>query len=164
MSEGLPAGWEKRVSASRGIPYYFNRETGESRWDPPTGTGDGATISFKSTVHAYHLLVKHAGSRRPSSWREVNITRTSEEALETLQKYESQIRQVPEGEERLATLKRLAREYSDCSSAKAGGDLGEFGKGQMQRPFEEAAFCLPIGGLSTPVSTDSGWHLIYRVA
>lgn len=162
MSESLPAGWEKRVSASRGIPYYFNRETGESRWDPPTS--DGVPVSFKNTVHAYHLLVKHAGSRRPSSWREVNITRTSEEALELLRNYESQIKQAPEGEERLATLKRLAREYSDCSSAKTGGDLGEFGRGQMQRPFEEAAFSLPISGLSTPVSTDSGWHLIYRVA
>ena len=31
----------------------------------------------------------------------------------------------------------LATEFSDCSSAKRGGDLGKFGHGQMQRPFEE---------------------------
>lgn len=161
MQGNLPAGWEKRVSASRGIPYYFNKETGESRWDPPA---HDAPLPFKSTIHAYHLLVKHAGSRRPSSWREANITRTSEEALGILEAYERQIRQSAEGEEQLAALRELTRQHSDCSSAKAGGDLGEFGRGQMQRPFEEAAFALSVGGLSAPVSTDSGWHLIYRAA
>ena len=35
-------------------------------------------------VRASHLLVKHKDSRRPSSWREENITRTKEEALEIL--------------------------------------------------------------------------------
>ena len=35
------------------------------------------------------------------------------------------------------TFDELASEVSDCSSAKRGGDLGKFGRGQMQRPFEE---------------------------
>ena len=35
------------------------------------------------------------------------------------------------------TFQELASEFSDCSSAKRGGDLGRFGRGQMQRPFEE---------------------------
>lgn len=34
----------------------------------------------------------------------------------------------------------------------------------MQRPFEDAAFALPVGGLSGPVFTDSGVHLILRTA
>ena len=34
----------------------------------------------------------------------------------------------------------LATQFSDCSSAKRGGDLGPFGRGQMQRPFEEVCF------------------------
>lgn len=38
------------------------------------------------TVHCYHLLVKHRGSRNPSSWRSPNITRTKEEAIETLER------------------------------------------------------------------------------
>jgi peptidyl-prolyl cis-trans isomerase NIMA-interacting 1 len=35
----------------------------------------------KQEVRASHILSKHRGSRRPSSWREENITRTKEEAL-----------------------------------------------------------------------------------
>lgn len=53
---------------------------------------------------------------------------------------------------------------SDCSSAKAGGDLGFFGRGQMQKPFEDATFALPVGGLSGIVQTESGTHIILRTA
>lgn len=60
-------------------------------------------------------------------------------------------------------FQELAKEYSDCSSAKQGGDLGEFGRGQMQKPFEDAAFALQPGQMSAPVQTDSGIHLIYRL-
>lgn len=58
----------------------------------------------------------------------------------------------------------LAQQYSDCSSAKRGGDLGPFGRGAMQKPFEQAAFALKVGELSDPVDTDSGVHIILRTA
>ena len=102
------------------------------------------------------MLVKHRDSRRPSSWREENITRTKEEALELLNGYREQI---VSGK---ATFAELASQYSDCSSAKHGGDLGPFGRGQMQKPFEEAAFALPVGEMSEAVDTDSGVHIILR--
>lgn len=60
------------------------------------------------------------------------------------------------------TLKELASTESDCSSARKEGDLGFFGPGQMQKPFEEATFALEINELSEPVFTDSGIHLILR--
>lgn len=53
---------------------------------------------------------------------------------------------------------------SDCSSAKRGGDLGLFGRGAMQKPFEEAAFALKVGEMSQIVDTDSGVHIIIRTA
>ena len=62
-----------------------------------------------------------------------------------------------------STFEELASQYSDCSSAKRGGDLGPFGKGQMQKPFEDATFALKVGELSEPVSTDSGVHIIKRM-
>ena len=60
------------------------------------------------------------------------------------------------------TFEELASQFSDCSSAKKGGDLGLFGPGQMQKPFEEATFALKVGELSETVDTDSGVHIILR--
>lgn len=48
-------------------------------------------------------------------------------------------------------------------SHKEGGDLGRFGRGKMQPPFERAAFALAVGELSEPVTSDSGVHLILRL-
>ncbi|MBS6194113.1 MAG: peptidylprolyl isomerase [Clostridiales bacterium] len=53
-----------------------------------------------------------------------------------------------------------AKEYSSCPSGAKGGDLGEFGKGQMVKEFEEAAFTAEIGHVVGPVKTQFGYHLI----
>lgn len=54
----------------------------------------------------------------------------------------------------------LAREFSDCQSGKRGGELGFFGRGQMVREFELAAFDGEKGSVVGPVKTQFGWHLI----
>lgn len=53
-----------------------------------------------------------------------------------------------------------AQEYSTCPSGQRGGDLGEFGKGQMVPEFEQAAFAAEIGQVVGPVKTQFGCHLI----
>ena len=54
----------------------------------------------------------------------------------------------------------LARRYSLCPSGKKGGDLGEFRKGQMAKPFDDAVFKGEILTVLGPIKTQFGFHLI----
>lgn len=66
----------------------------------------------------------------------------------------------PEAEQ-AAKFADLAREFSGCPSGEQkGGDLGEFGHGQMVPEFDKAAFELEVGKISDPVKTSFGYHLI----
>ncbi|KAF2844847.1 rotamase-domain-containing protein [Plenodomus tracheiphilus IPT5] len=180
---GLPEGWEVRRSNTKNLPYYFQAATKDSRWEPPAGTDPEklktymannhsskgvAPAAFQPTkdkIRCAHLLVKHADSRRPASWREPKITRSKEDAIELIKGYQRQIQAYENGTEdaNAKSLSELATTESDCSSARKGGDLGFFGKGDMQQEFEEAAFKLEKGGVSGIVDTASGIHLIQRL-
>ena len=86
------------------------------------------------TVNADHILVD-----------------SEEKALEVLAKIES-------GEMSFADA---AKEYSSCPSGQRGGNLGDFGRGQMVPEFEKAAFELGEGEMTkAPVQTQFGYHLI----
>jgi parvulin-like peptidyl-prolyl isomerase len=64
-----------------------------------------------------------------------------------------------------AKFEDLAKKYSTCPSGKRGGNLGPFGRGQMVKPFETAAFELNIGETTKePVRTRFGYHIIKRTA
>jgi peptidyl-prolyl cis-trans isomerase C len=62
-----------------------------------------------------------------------------------------------------ASFETLAKEKSQDSSAAAGGDLGYFERGQMVKPFENAAFSLVPGEVSGIIETRFGFHLIQLV-
>ncbi|KAK6136658.1 hypothetical protein DH2020_029602 [Rehmannia glutinosa] len=117
-------------------------------------------MSSSQKVKASHILIKHEGSRRKSSWKDPEGTRisatTRDNAVAQLKTLRDDI---------LAGKTRfddVASRFSDCSSAKRGGDLGPFGRGQMQKPFEDATFNLKVGEISDIVDTDSGVHIIMR--
>lgn len=54
----------------------------------------------------------------------------------------------------------LAKEHSQCPSGREGGDLGEFGRGQMVPEFDQIVFSGEIGKVHGPVKTQFGYHLI----
>ena len=68
-------------------------------------------------IRTAHLLIKHKDSRKPSSWREAQITRSKEEAISILLGHEARIRSGS------VSLGGLAVTESDCSSARKRGDL-----------------------------------------
>ena len=110
-------------------------------------------------VRAAHLLIKHTSSRNPVSRRTGQQVHLSPSDAQTeLESYLSKLQQD------LAKFPDYAYERSDCGSFQHQGDLGFFERGQMQKPFEDAAFALEVGQMSGIVSTDSGLHLIYRIA
>lgn len=150
----LPSGWEKKVSRSSGREYFLNIYTKESQWDPPTSPAERNS----DKVQCSHLLVKHRESRRPANHKGETITRSKEDALDLLEGYAEKIQSGK------VTFADMARKFSDCSSAQKGGDLGPFGHGQMQKPFEDASFALKVGEMSDPIWTDSGVHIILRTA
>jgi peptidyl-prolyl cis-trans isomerase SurA len=64
---------------------------------------------------------------------------------------------------RARTFEQLARENSEDASAPQGGDLGWTAPGAFVPEFEEAMAALPVGGISDPVTTRFGLHLIQVV-
>ncbi|MFW6147702.1 MAG: peptidylprolyl isomerase [Thermodesulfobacteriota bacterium] len=102
--------------------------------------------SFKQPeqVRASHILIKVAPQEDSSKRASARIE---------IEKIQQKIRR---GENFAA----LAEEASECPSASKGGDLGYFSRGQMAKPFEDAAFALAPGEISDIVETDFGYHLI----
>jgi peptidyl-prolyl cis-trans isomerase C len=95
-------------------------------------------------VKASHILVRSNKSDDPKKRQAA------------LDKIKSLKKQIADG----ADFEELAKKNSDDSSARAGGDLGYFSRGQMVPEFEKAAFALPLGGVSDVVETPFGYHLI----
>ena len=95
-------------------------------------------------VRARHILIK------------VDPGGDESQKVEARKKMEKIQGRVQKGEDFAA----LAKEFSEGPSSAKGGDLGYFGRGQMVKPFEEAAFTLRPGEVSDIVETKFGYHLI----
>jgi len=54
----------------------------------------------------------------------------------------------------------LAKQHSKCPSANKGGELGEFGPGDMVPEFDKVAFNEEVGKPHGPVKTDFGYHIV----
>ena len=58
------------------------------------------------------------------------------------------------------TFEDAAKQHSSCPSSQNGGNLGEFGHGQMVPEFDAACFSMEVGELRGPVKTQFGYHII----
>ena len=54
----------------------------------------------------------------------------------------------------------MARTHSSCPSSREGGDLGEFGPGQMVKEFDDVVFTGELNTVHGPVKTQFGYHLL----
>jgi NIMA-interacting peptidyl-prolyl cis-trans isomerase 1 len=129
----------------------------------------GRTFSQVTThLHIFLLLFLFSQPLQPlpvvSRRTGQSVTLSYNQALSELKEYEAKIQLEAPGNDLGTIFSHCAKQRSDCSSFKSGGELGFFGHGQMQRPFEEASFALQPNQMSGIVSTDSGLHLIFRIA
>lgn len=96
------------------------------------------------TVHARHILIKV----QPDD--DASQKTAARKKIETIQ------RRLSAGED----FSTLARTFSEGPTGVKGGDLGFFGRGQMVKSFEDAAFALNPGEVSDLVRSSFGYHLI----
>ncbi len=54
----------------------------------------------------------------------------------------------------------LAKAHSSCPSSRNGGDLGQFGPGQMVPEFDKVVFSADVNTVQGPVKTQFGYHLL----
>ena len=59
-----------------------------------------------------------------------------------------------------ADFGKLARQYSDDDSKSQGGELGDFSRGEMIDPIQNAVDHMKVGDISEPVQTDHGFHIV----
>jgi peptidyl-prolyl cis-trans isomerase C len=99
-------------------------------------------------VRASHILISTKPTDPNADPNQVKVQAKS--------KAEDLLKKAKEG----ADFAALAKENSSCPSAAQGGDLGSFPRGQMVKPFEDAAFALKVGQISDLVETEFGYHII----
>lgn len=95
-------------------------------------------------VRASHILVK-LDSQAPKK-----------DVVAAKKKIEAAQERLKSGED----FAKVAKDVSEGPSAKSGGDLGYFKRGQMVKPFEDAAFAMKTGQVSDIVRTRFGFHII----
>lgn len=101
-------------------------------------------LNVPDEVKASHVLIK------------VGDKAAAEEKQKAKEKIEALRARAMSGED----FAKLAKENSEDASASSGGDLGYFKKGDMVKPFEDAAFGLEKDQISPVVETQFGYHVI----
>lgn len=130
------------MDISLSIDDYLNRTTSEEEMKEYFTENIG--IFNNETVTASHILID---TRTIKDEKGLNQAKEETERLK---------KELDNG----ADFAKLAEKNSDCPSAKNGGELGVIARGQMVDKFEETAFNTEVNGISEPVKTKFGYHII----
>jgi len=103
------------------------------------------------TAHLRHLLVQYTGARDAAP----TVRRSKAEAHARAEALHDRIAR---GE----SFTRVAREESDCPTARREGALGSYSRGELPPALDLAFFTLGAGEVSTPLETEYGYHLLLR--
>jgi peptidyl-prolyl cis-trans isomerase D len=125
------------------------------------GIAEGLTVSDEEVESRYQARKANYTTReqRRASHILVSVPKgaSAEEEAKAREKAQALKRRLDAGE----SFEELARKDSDDpGSAAQGGDLGFFGRGMMDKPFEDAVFAMSVGEVSEPVRSSFGFHII----
>src|SRR5207302_114354 len=88
------------------------------------------------------------------------LFKTEGKSPEEIEKIKEKAQQVLERAKKGEDFSSLAKQFSEDTTAAAGGDLGDFGRGQMVPEFDKVAFSLGVGAISDLVPSQFGIHII----
>ena len=105
-----------------------------------------------TAVAAQHVLVAFKGAKDAAR----GVTRAKADAKLRAEEVVTKARGGAE-------FSALVAEYSDDPGSKERqGSVGKFTRDKMVKPFSDAAFALPVGGVSEVVESPFGFHVIKR--
>lgn len=111
----------------------------------------------------FHILKKHAESRNPVSSNGQAVKATKSRAQHGLTNIRRRL-VAHQGPALQVNFTEIAREQSDCETARKGGDLGSVPQGHLESALEDVAFSLMPGELSEVFESPEGLHLMLRIA
>ena len=139
----------ERNLASDNYKEKFNKDNAVTNDEMKKYYDENKDDFYIEQVGASHIIIKRI--------EDEDKKLSDEKKAEAKKKAEEVLAKAKAGED----FSELAKEYSqDTVSAKNGGDLGFFKKGEMVKPFEEAAFSMKVGEISDLVESDFGYHII----
>ena len=119
-----------------------------------------AQIAMRETLKAASVSEEEAAAyyeENKEQYKKGETVRAKHILTETEEKCAEILAAIEKNEK---SFEDAAKEFSTCPSGAKGGDLGAFGRGQMVKEFEDAAFSAEIGAVVGPVKTQFGYHLI----
>ena len=179
----LDAAQEMKISLSQAeidsmLELQYKRYGGEAKFDSILGDRDINVEFIKKDIINTATISKYLENTLSDSAKvtEVDIQERYQQdktasvrhiLLMTQGKSDSAKKEISKMEDILAEAKsgkdfaELAKKYTEDSGSKNKGGLYEnFGRGKMVKPFEDAAFNVPVGEISDIVETRYGLHIL----